>query len=232
MARGDDFHAIKYLLLKLKGPAWHWLNSLPTGSISCWEDLEAAFLDNFQGTYVRPPDADNLSHVIQQPEESARQFWTQFLTKKNQIVDCPDAEALAAFKHNIRDEWLARHLGQEKPKSMAALTTLMTRFCAGEDNSLARSNNLIKSPGNSDTKDNNGRSRRNKQKRRINSDNAEDTAVNDGFKGSQPGQQKKPFKRNNLGTSSLDRILDRSCQIHGTPDKPANRTNRECWVFK
>ena len=52
MARGDDFHAIKYLPLKLKGPARHWLNSLPTGSISCWEDLEAAFLDNFQGTYV------------------------------------------------------------------------------------------------------------------------------------------------------------------------------------
>ena len=30
MARGDDFHAIKYLPLKLKGPARHWLNSLPT----------------------------------------------------------------------------------------------------------------------------------------------------------------------------------------------------------
>ena len=82
MARGDDLHAIKYLPLKLKGPARHWLNSLPTESIGCWEDLEAAFLDNFQGTYVRPPDADDLSHIIQQPEESARQFWTRFLTKK------------------------------------------------------------------------------------------------------------------------------------------------------
>ena len=96
-----------------------------------------------------------------------------------------------AFKHNIRDEWLARHLGQEKPKSMAALTTLMTRFCTGEDSWLARSNNMTKSPGNSDTKDSSGRSRRNKQKRRINSDNAEDTAVNAGFKGSKPGQRKK-----------------------------------------
>ena len=85
MGRGDDLHAIKYLPLKLKGPARHWLNSLPAGSISCWEDLEAAFLDNFQGTYVRPPDADDLSHVIQQPDELARQFWTRFLTKKNQI---------------------------------------------------------------------------------------------------------------------------------------------------
>ena len=110
--------------------------------------------------------------------------------------DPPDAEALAAFKHNIRDEWLARHLGQEKPKSMAALTTLMTRFCAGEDSWLARSNNMTKNPGNSDTRDSSGRSRRNKQKRRINNDNAEDTAVNARFRGSKSGQRKKAFKRN------------------------------------
>ena len=94
--------------------------------------MEDAFRDNFQGTYVRPPDVDDLSHIIQQPGESTRKLWTRFLIKKNQIVDCPDAEALAAFKHSVRDEWLARHLGQEKPKSMAFLTALMTRFCAGK----------------------------------------------------------------------------------------------------
>ena len=149
--------------------------------------------------------------------ESARQFWTQFLTKKNQIVDCPDAEALAAFKHNIRDEWLARHLGQEKPKSMAALTTLMTRFCVGEDSWLARSNNTSRNPGTPNTKDANGRPSRNRQKRRKNGINTNDTTVNARFRGSRSGQRKKPFKRSTPAPSSLDRILDRSCQIHGTP---------------
>ena len=33
MARGHDLHAIKYLPLKLKGPARHWLNSLLENSI-------------------------------------------------------------------------------------------------------------------------------------------------------------------------------------------------------
>ena len=84
-------------------------------------------------------------------------FWTRFLTKKNQIVDCPDVEALAYFKHNIHDEWLARHLDQEKPKSMAALTTIMTRFCAGEDSWLARSNNTASNPGTSEARDSNGK---------------------------------------------------------------------------
>jgi hypothetical protein len=43
MARGDDLHTIKYLPLKLKGPARHWLNSLPENSIGSWEELEDAF---------------------------------------------------------------------------------------------------------------------------------------------------------------------------------------------
>ena len=47
MAYGDDLHAIKYLPLKLKGPARHWLNSLPANSIGSWENLADAFLDNF-----------------------------------------------------------------------------------------------------------------------------------------------------------------------------------------
>jgi hypothetical protein len=33
--------------LKPKGPARHWLNSLPENSIGSWEDLEDAFRDNF-----------------------------------------------------------------------------------------------------------------------------------------------------------------------------------------
>ena len=164
MAHGDDLHAIKYLPLNLKGPARHWLNSPPENSIGRWVDLEEAFLDNFQGTYVRPPDADDLSHIVQQPRESARKFWTRFLTNKHQIVDCPDAEALAAFKHSIRDEWLARHLGQEKPKSMAALTALMTRFCASVDSWLARSKNNATDAGTPEVKNNKDKSRRNRYK--------------------------------------------------------------------
>lgn len=154
------------------------------------------------------------------------------LNKKNQIVDYPDAEALAAFKHSARDEWLARHLSQEKPKSMAALTALMTRFCAGENSWLARGSNSTSGPGTSESRDGNGKPRRNKHKRRNNNDGTHDTAVNVGFSGSKPGQRKMPFKANRDGPSSLDRILDPPCQIHGTPDKPANHTNKNCWVFK
>ena len=114
---------------------------------------------------------------------------------------------------------------------MAALTTLMTRFCAGEDSWLARSSTTPHS-GTSDVRDNSGKPQRNRHKRQNNSNNTKDTTVNAGFSGSKSGQRKKPFKCNNQGPSSLDRILERSCQIDGTPDKLANHTNRDYWVFK
>ena len=107
---------------------------------------------------------------------------------------------------------------------MAALTALMTRFCMGEDSWLARRSNCTSDPGSSEARDGNGRPRRNKHKRRSNKEGTEDTVVNAGFSGSKPSQRKKPFKENRDGPSSLDRILDRPCQIHGTPDKPANHT--------
>ena len=173
----------------MKGPARHWLNSLPENSIGTWEDMEDDFRANFQGTYVRPLDADDLIHIIQQPGESAHKVWNRFLTKKNKIVDCPDAEALAAFKHSVRDEWLARHLGQEKTRTMAALTSLMTRFYAGEDSWLARCS--TSDPSTSEVRDGNGKSRRNNNnKRRNKGDSTKSMAVNAEFKSSWPGQQK------------------------------------------
>ena len=49
MANGDDLHAIKYLPLKLKGPARHWLNSLPASSI---EQCNAKNIRTLRHTYI------------------------------------------------------------------------------------------------------------------------------------------------------------------------------------
>ena len=115
---------------------------------------------------------------------------------------------------------------------MASLTTLMTRFCAGEDSWFARSTNTSSKPGISEARDSNGKPRCNKHKHHKYGENAENMAVNAGFRGSKFGQRKGPPKNKNPGPSSLDRILDRQCQIHGTPGTPATHTNRECWVFR
>lgn len=61
VADGNDLHAIKYLPLKLKGSALHWLHTLPLGSIGTWDALEAEFMAIFYGTYVNPPYVDDLA---------------------------------------------------------------------------------------------------------------------------------------------------------------------------
>ena len=114
---------------------------------------------------------------------------------------------------------------------MAALTSLMTRFCAGEDSWLARCN--TSDPSTSEARDGNRKSwSNNNNKRRNKEDNTKSTTVNAGFKSSRPGQQKPPSKGARDELSNLNKILDQICQIHSTPDKLANHTHRECWVFK
>ena len=74
---------------------------------------------------------------------------------------------------------------------MAALTTLMTRFCVGEDSWLARSNSTSSKPEQSKPREDKGEPQRSKHKHRNNGDSAKDTAVNVGFSGYKPGQPKE-----------------------------------------
>ena len=49
MARGDDLHAIKYLPLKLKGPARHWLKGLPKAPLEIGKSSKTPFGQIFKG---------------------------------------------------------------------------------------------------------------------------------------------------------------------------------------
>ena len=49
MAREDDLHAIKYLPLKLKGPAHHWLKGLPKAPLEVGKSSKTPFGKIFKG---------------------------------------------------------------------------------------------------------------------------------------------------------------------------------------
>src|SRR3954468_5349519 len=126
---------------------------------------------------------------------------------------------------------MARHTPRPgKAKNNGALTSLLTRFCAGEDSWLARCS--PSDPSTSEIRDGNGKPRQNKDRRRIKGKSPKSTTVNAEFKSSQQNQTKPPLQDNRDDPSTLNRILDRICQIHSTPGKPANHTHRDCWVFK
>jgi hypothetical protein len=56
----DDNLVIRNLPLFLSDSARAWLEHLPPGQISNWDDLVQAFAGNFQGTYVRPGNSWDL----------------------------------------------------------------------------------------------------------------------------------------------------------------------------
>jgi hypothetical protein len=66
----DDNLIIRNLPLFLSDSARAWLEHLPPGQISNWDDLVQAFVGNFQGTYVRPGNSWDLRSCRQQPGES------------------------------------------------------------------------------------------------------------------------------------------------------------------
>lgn len=72
--------------------------------------------------------ADNLALVVQKLGEPVCKFWTPFLKRKNEIVDCSDAEALAAFRKNINHEWLSREFSHYKSRTITELTVIMNKF--------------------------------------------------------------------------------------------------------
>jgi hypothetical protein len=70
----DDNLIIRKLPLFLSDTARAWLEHLPPGQISNWDDLVQAFAGNFQGTYVRPGNSWDLRSCRQQPGESLRDY--------------------------------------------------------------------------------------------------------------------------------------------------------------
>jgi hypothetical protein len=70
----DDNLIIRNLPLFLSDTARAWLEHLPSGQISNWNDLVQAFAGNFQGTYVRPGNSWDLRSCRQQLGESLRDY--------------------------------------------------------------------------------------------------------------------------------------------------------------
>jgi hypothetical protein len=69
----DDF-IIRNLHLYLADSACAWLENLRPGCIQNWADLVEIFVENFQGTYVRPGNPWDLKNCRQKPDETLRDY--------------------------------------------------------------------------------------------------------------------------------------------------------------
>jgi hypothetical protein len=71
----DNFdHMVAYFPLVMGDAPSVWLNNLPTGSITSWDDLSQAFTSNFPATYNRLGNSFNLRRVTMKPNERLRDY--------------------------------------------------------------------------------------------------------------------------------------------------------------
>ena len=58
------------------------------------------------------PDVWDLAYVKQLTGETVRQFWIRFLTIKDKLPSCRDAEVIATFRYNCNDDGLLNALAR------------------------------------------------------------------------------------------------------------------------
>jgi hypothetical protein len=126
----DDNLIIRNLPLFLSDTARAWLEHLPPGQISNWDDLVQAFAGNFQGTYVRPRNSWALRSCRQQPGESLRDYIRRFSKQRTELPNVIDSDVIGAFLAGTTCRDLVSKLGRKTPTRASELMDIATKFAS------------------------------------------------------------------------------------------------------
>jgi hypothetical protein len=129
----DDNLIIRNLPLFLSDTARAWLEHLPPGQISNWDDLVQAFAGNFQGTYVRPGNSWDLRSCRQQPGESLRDYIRRFSKQRTELPNITDSDVIGAFLAGTTCCDLVSKLGRKTPTRASELMDIATKFASGQE---------------------------------------------------------------------------------------------------
>jgi hypothetical protein len=129
----DDNLIIRNLPLFLSDTARAWLEHLPLGQISDWDDLVQAFAGNFQGTYVRPGNSWDLRSCRQQPGESLRDYIRRFSKQRTELPNITDSDVIGAFLAGTTCRDLVSKLGRKTPTRASELMDIATKFASGQE---------------------------------------------------------------------------------------------------
>src|SRR5438105_11277720 len=122
-----------YLPVILSPTVQDWLTGLPANSISSWGDLCAKFIDNFQGTSMKPGVEWDLYQIHQKKGESLQEFIRRFMKKKNTVLGVSDAVVMVAFQRGVKDPDLLKKLSKRQPATMKELFDMADRYTNQED---------------------------------------------------------------------------------------------------
>jgi hypothetical protein len=129
----NDNLIIRNLPLFLFDTARAWLEHLPSGQISNWDDLVQAFAGNFQGTYVCPGNSWDLRSCRQQPGESLRDYIRRFSKQHTELPNITDSDVIGTFLAGTICRDLVSKLGRKTPTRASELMDIATKFASGQE---------------------------------------------------------------------------------------------------
>jgi hypothetical protein len=105
-----------------------WLNNLPAGSITSWDDLSQAFTSNFQATYNRSGSAFNLGRVTMKADEKLQDYTNRFFENRNTCVGVRDDQVVDSYKKGLKDRKVFEKIYESGATKVAPLMEVVNKL--------------------------------------------------------------------------------------------------------
>jgi hypothetical protein len=222
----DDLFVIKNLPLYLGDFARTWLEHLLRDKINEWTDLRRVFIDNFQGTYMRPDKQWELPNCKQQPGESLREYIWCFSKRCIELPSAIDNDAISVFQNGMTCTSLIHRLERRMARTTRELLDIASNHPDSEE-AVAATLNTSQGKGKQVVDHGEGTSARFKKKKKNDKrrrDNNFVSAVECKAWHPKGNPTKLAPTRDHF-----EKLLDASCPHHKVPVK---HTLRECRLMK
>ena len=189
-----------------------------------WADLVKVFVENFQGTYVRPGNSWDLRSCRQKPDESLQDFIRRFSKQCTELPNITDSDVIGAFISGTTCKELVHELDRKTPTSTSQLLDIATNFASSKEAVGAIfSDSTTKGKQKAETTEASGsrHPRKKKKGRKGKQGQPNDNLV--------AAADRKNPKRAPAGPGLFDEMLKKPCPYHRGPTK---HTQEECTVLR
>ena len=122
-----------YFPVMMSRQALNWFEALPAGSINSWKDLCSAFVQYYQASCPGPKTRRDLGSVIQQPEESLRDYIKRYFANRNTITEADDRDVIYHFNDGLHNIELWRKMFESNPNTVGDMMTVVNKHADMED---------------------------------------------------------------------------------------------------
>jgi hypothetical protein len=117
----------------LSGMAQRWYSRLPPNSISSFEELSDAFINQFISGGIHEKSSASLMNVVQGKNESLRDYIKRFTDETLGITDLENKIAMVALQNGTTNLYFKMSLAKHPPEDMAELQQRAGKYIKAED---------------------------------------------------------------------------------------------------